>query len=175
MVEVGRLRKEKRKWIHAFSDVSLIFFFVNYSGYRRNLFEDESVSQFEESITMIEDLLNNRYLNSIPILLILSMSDLFEESLSDFYKFEKDYDSSMTPKEFLISKIRSNLSELKVTIFETCGFDRDRNNYLLELAQKKINGEILEEYYPYFFSFLKKYVMSSKLFDVHFCFSKDLE
>jgi hypothetical protein len=169
IVDVGGRRNERRKWIHAFSDTSAVFFFVNMSGYLRNLYEDPDTPHLREDVALFEELVNSKmFPRKTPFFLILTMSDLFEESLnfSNFESFEKDYDSMMTPKEYIISKFKNKGSD--VTIFETCGFDQERNNYLFELTRKKLKGEMLEAYYPYIQT---KPLLSSKLFDVNFLFS----
>jgi hypothetical protein len=170
ILDAGGRRNERRKWISALTDASVVFLFVNMSGYLRKLYEDPDTPHFREDVEMFEELVDSKFLRKTPYFLILTMSDLFEESLnfSNFGSFEKDYDSIMTPKEYIISKFKTKRSD--VTIFETCGFDQERNDYLFELVQKKLKGETLEAYYPYDFIQTKP-LLSSKLYDVNFLFS----
>jgi hypothetical protein len=168
-------RRERRKWIPAFSNISSIFFFVNITGFGRELFEDSSVNHLKESISLLDEFLRGRMFKGIPFFLILTKFDLFEECLdfSNFQSFEKECDTiNMTSKE-IISKLLNDQDKCRVTLFETCGFDKERNDYLFELAQKKINGELLDEYYPYDF-IQKKPVLSFQLFDINFLFLENI-
>jgi hypothetical protein len=168
IISPGGTRNERKKWIHCFDDVSCLFFFANLSGYRRNLREDPNTNHLDEEKKILGDLLNLRYFKNVPIFLILSKVDLFQESLDRFPLMEdihKDFDSSkMTPIEYIISKL--NPTNVEMTIFENCQFDLERNDFLFELMIKKLNGEKLEKYYPYKFSMKPK--LSPKLFDLNF-------
>ena len=142
------------------------------------------------SKTIIDDLLQfqnevNLISEETPIFLVFSMYDLFEESLSLFnFKDEycdKDetgfgesdfeiYNGEISPIEFIRRKFLRIRSK-NVIVFETCGFDLNRNEYLYELVGRKCRGEELNEYYPYR-KIDKKVTFQFPFKDVNFKFKK---
>jgi hypothetical protein len=170
IIVTGGRRTDRNFWFRSFDRISCVFYFVNLCGYRRNLREDNKMNNLNEDIRMIELLSSKIYFEGSPFFLILSMVDLYHESLEKTPFLEdihNDFNSSMmTPTEFLISKLNPNHRDL--IVFETCGFDLERNDFLFDLVIKKLNGETLEKYYPY--PIPMKLKLNPNFFDINFNF-----
>jgi GTPase SAR1 family protein len=87
LVDVGGQRNERRKWIHAFSNVTLIMFVASLSEYDQVLAEDSDVNRMKESLDLFEfictheSFYDRRRNQAKGIILFLNKRDLFEEKL----------------------------------------------------------------------------------------------
>jgi len=79
--DVGGQRAERRKWIHAFDNVTAIIFVTAISEYDQFLFEDRSKNRLEEALELFEEICNSRWFVSSSIMLFLNKKDLFEKKL----------------------------------------------------------------------------------------------
>ncbi|OKL58089.1 hypothetical protein UA08_06817 [Talaromyces atroroseus] len=61
IIDVGGRRSERKKWIHTFSNVSILFFFIDISGYDESLAEDEYGNKMQESFMLFDSLSQGRY------------------------------------------------------------------------------------------------------------------
>jgi guanine nucleotide-binding protein G(i) subunit alpha len=86
-VDVGGQRNERRKWIHAFSNVTLIMFVASLSEYDQVLAEDSEVNRMQESLDLFnficshDSFFDKRTNSAKAIILFLNKRDLFEEKL----------------------------------------------------------------------------------------------
>jgi len=77
--DAGGQRAERRKWIHAFDDVTALIYVASLTEYDEVLFEDKSKNRLQESLEVWEDLVNSLHFLQVPILLFLNKLDLFED------------------------------------------------------------------------------------------------
>jgi len=81
IVDVGGQRSERKKWIHCFTDVTAVIFFVALSEYDLSLYEDEETNRMHESLKLFDEICNSKWFAMIPIVLFLNKKDLFEEKI----------------------------------------------------------------------------------------------
>jgi hypothetical protein len=82
MYDVGGQRNERKKWIHCFEDVTAVIFVVGLSEYDQKLFEDHKFNRMTESLTLFEDIVNNKYFADSSVILFLNKSDLFQDKIN---------------------------------------------------------------------------------------------
>ena len=122
---------------------------------------DEKISKLEDDLSFFEDVMINRVMKEFmkeeinQLILVFSMHDLFEEALIrhplvDFYP---EFDSSKQSElEFIIELYLSKIGTYQrnqFSVFVKSGFDSERTEFFFELLQRKMDGEILDQYYPY--------------------------
>jgi len=81
IVDVGGQRSERRKWIHCFEDVSVIFFIAAISEYDQVLREDETTNRIQEAMNLFQEIANCDCFIKTPIMLFLNKNDLFREKI----------------------------------------------------------------------------------------------
>lgn len=77
--DAGGQRAERRKWIHAFDDVTALIYVASLTEYDEVLFEDKTKNRLLESLEVWEELVNSSHFLTVPILLFLNKLDLFED------------------------------------------------------------------------------------------------
>jgi len=82
LVDVGGQRSERRKWIHCFEEVTVIFFIVAISEYDQVLREDSSTNRLTESMNLFNEITTCQWFQPTPLFLFLNKSDLFQSKLS---------------------------------------------------------------------------------------------
>eukprot|EP00768_Dysnectes_brevis_P004404 gnl/Dysnectes_brevis/3163_a3946_1126.p1 GENE.gnl/Dysnectes_brevis/3163_a3946_1126~~gnl/Dysnectes_brevis/3163_a3946_1126.p1 ORF type:complete len:379 (-),score=35.62 gnl/Dysnectes_brevis/3163_a3946_1126:77-1213(-) len=81
LVDVGGQRNERRKWVHAFQDVTAVLFVCALIGYDQPLPEDPTISRMEESLVLFEGLVNGQWFKDTPFILFLNKLDMFTDML----------------------------------------------------------------------------------------------
>jgi GTPase SAR1 family protein len=79
LFDAGGQRAERRKWLHAFDDVTALIFVSSLTEYDEVLFEDKSKNRLKESLEVWEELVNSSHFTNTPTLLFLNKLDLFED------------------------------------------------------------------------------------------------
>jgi hypothetical protein len=79
VLDAGGQRAERRKWIHAFEDVTALIFVASLTEYDETLYEDHSKNRLQESLEVWGDVTNNAAFVATPVLLFLNKMDLFVE------------------------------------------------------------------------------------------------
>eukprot|EP01080_Neovahlkampfia_damariscottae_P007114 gene7114-11277_t len=122
----------------------MLVFVTNLTNYFKQGFECD-LELFERTIEVY-----TKKKKDIPVILVLTMSDKFQESLMyhDFQFIFEDYNYENTPTEFIKDKFL-NIYKQNVTVFVTCGFDFERNNLLYELIDEIRQGYTVDNYYAY--------------------------
>jgi len=130
LVDVGGQRNERRKWIHCFSDVTAVLFVCSLSEYDQKLSEDESVNRMHESLKLFEEICNNQFFFSTPMILFLNKRDIFAEKIKKIpltvcfpeYTGGNDYDKAT---KFISDKFLSKNKNSKRQIYPhlTCATD----------------------------------------------------
>jgi hypothetical protein len=64
------------------ADVTAIIFCVGISEYDQVLAEDHETNRMHESLKVFEEISNNKWFQSTPIILFLNKKDLFEEKIA---------------------------------------------------------------------------------------------
>ncbi|KAJ6543066.1 guanine nucleotide binding protein, alpha subunit [Mycena capillaripes] len=81
VVDVGGAMSERRKWIDAFTDNTMIMFTVSLTGYSRFLIEDPSRNEMQDSMLIWESICNAGWFRGTPIMLCFTKNDLFDEEI----------------------------------------------------------------------------------------------
>merc|ERR1712232_417410 len=81
MFDVGGQRNERKKWIHAFDNVTAVIFVAAINEYDQVLFEDNKVNRIDEALELFRQIADERAFEQIDIILFLNKSDLFREKL----------------------------------------------------------------------------------------------
>lgn len=88
MVDVGGQKNERRKWIHAFQDVSAIVYVFALTDFAEVLEEDGQTNRMKDSVQLFNQVINNRWLNKTNVILFANKIDLFaariEQDLAAF-------------------------------------------------------------------------------------------
>jgi len=79
VIDVGGQRSERRKWIHCFPDITALIFCIAISEYDQNLREDNITKRLDETFRVFDDVINNKYFKTKPIIVFLNKMDIFEE------------------------------------------------------------------------------------------------
>ena len=164
-------RSERKRWISLSENSDLLIWMVNLSNYYKLCYEDNKTSRLEEDLIAFEEYVNLPVFENVPVFLILSMFDRYEESLyhHSFSKFCPDFDKNKEdPNEYIKKKFQKKTKK-ELIIFEQYGFDELRIEVLSKLIIQKLNGGFVKNYYSYH-SKLKKF--SEDFHDVLFVYSK---
>ncbi|KAJ7314184.1 heterotrimeric G protein alpha subunit 4 [Mycena albidolilacea] len=81
VVDVGGAISERRKWIDAFADLTVIIYTVSLTGYSRFLVEDPFRNQMQDSLLIWDSICNAGWFRRIPIILCFTKNDLFEQEI----------------------------------------------------------------------------------------------
>jgi len=114
VVDVGGQRNERKKWLHAFSDVKAILFIVNCAGYNQVLFEDSTKNRMIEELELFHSVTHNPMFADTPIFLFLNKKDLFETMVCevDMKKTFPEYEGGKNLKpalDFIESQFKKQL------------------------------------------------------------------
>ena len=80
--DVGGQRNERRKWIHAFDDVTSLIFVAAISEYDQVLEEDDGVNRLTEALAVFQQSVNNSSFHSMPVILFLNKFDIFRDKVA---------------------------------------------------------------------------------------------
>lgn len=80
-VDVGGQRNERRKWFHAFDNVTAVIFVASLSAFDCTLFEDDLTNRMHEALKVFGDVLG--LFEETDIILFLNKSDLFMQKLAE--------------------------------------------------------------------------------------------
>ena len=148
MVDVGGQRNERRKWIHAFSNVTIVLFIMALSEYDQMLAESDHENRMKESIDLFRDICENKHFRNKSIVLFLNKKDLFEQKLKEtpLSSFFKDYngDNSFNDATKYVTKYFESLnknSKRKIYSHVTCATDTSA----MKLIFDTVRGTILQE------------------------------
>jgi len=83
VVDVAGQRGSRSRWIPLFSSANACLFVASLAGYNRYLLEEEEVGKLRifEALELFEDIVNQRPLRKVPIILFLNKVDLFEKEI----------------------------------------------------------------------------------------------
>jgi len=127
--KTGFPRRERKHWIHYFDDITSVLFVMDLDEYDHVLFEDETVSLLNESLTLFEAIVNSRFFAKSSIILILNRLEVFKEKVtkSPLGDYFPDYtggnDLNEAVKYLLLKFLRLNTSHRNVYPHVACSND----------------------------------------------------
>jgi len=80
---VGGRRGERDKWVHVYDGVTALLFCVALDECFLRLREDNSVWRIHESLSIFKDIIGNSSFRGVPIVLLLTKKDLFEDLIAN--------------------------------------------------------------------------------------------
>jgi GTPase SAR1 family protein len=83
LVDVGGQRNERKKWVHCFTNVSMLVYVVAISEFDQLCYEDDRTNRSMESLALFKDTVNNPFFKEIPVVLLFNKNDIFEEKLKN--------------------------------------------------------------------------------------------
>lgn len=111
LMDMGGVRSERKKWIHAFDNMDSVVFTVDTTSYCRRLIEDEEGNSMSESFCLWEAIANSRYFTEVNFFLMFTKVDLL-------------------PETFELSPITQYFPQLQATV-DSCGdMDQLIDSYL---------------------------------------------
>ncbi|GAW13299.1 hypothetical protein ANO14919_026800 [Xylariales sp. No.14919] len=81
--DVGGERSERKKWVHAYEDVSAVIYPVDTTGYEKSLREAENVDRMLEQFVIFESISNSRWFAQSSFIIVFTKMDLLEGYLKD--------------------------------------------------------------------------------------------
>jgi len=141
LVDVGGQRSERRKWIHCFEDVTVIFYICAMNEYDQVLREDETTNRLQEAMNLFQEISTCDWFSQTPIMLFLNKSDLFREKikrvpLKSFfanYTGENDYNLATKYLSDEFTTLSRKTSGLYVHV--TCATDTESIKFVFKAFQ----------------------------------------
>lgn len=81
MFDVGGQRNERKKWIHAFDNVTAVIFVAAISEYDQVLYEDSQTNRIDEALKLFDEICNSSWFSKTSMILFLNKNDLFRSKL----------------------------------------------------------------------------------------------
>jgi len=81
VIDVGGQRSERRKWVHAFDNVSAILFVVALPSFDQVMWEDDKINRLTDSLHLFEKIINLDIFIKKNIVLFLNKKDLFKTKI----------------------------------------------------------------------------------------------
>jgi len=96
--DVGGQKSERKKWIHCFEHVTAVIFVASLSCYDEVMFEDDRRNAMEDSLSLFENICNQRWFELTAMILFLNKRDLFAEKIESvpITKCFADYNGPQT-------------------------------------------------------------------------------
>ncbi|KER33874.1 hypothetical protein T265_00318 [Opisthorchis viverrini] len=79
--DVSGQRGARKKWIQLFDNVTAILFLVDSSSFDQTLREDRNQNRMVDSLEVFEQAWNNKYLQSVPMIVFLNKIDVLDEKI----------------------------------------------------------------------------------------------
>jgi hypothetical protein len=83
MFDVGGQRNERKKWIHAFDNVTAVIFVAAISEYDQVLYEDSQTNRIDEAVKLFDEIVNSSWFSKTSMILFLNKNDLFRSKLKN--------------------------------------------------------------------------------------------
>ena len=152
VVDVGGQRSERKKWIHAFEDVTAVIFLIAINEYDLKLVEDETVNRMHEAIQLWSDICNDKWLRKIPFIVFLNKSDLFKEKIEKLdmkmcfpdYEGGCNFENGVNYLENKIVSLNQN-SDRPIYTYITCATDTENIKKIFAAVKSIILQSILDD------------------------------
>jgi len=133
VVDVGGQRSERRKWIYCFPDMKALVFCFALSEYDQNLRENAQTTRLYETFKVFADVINNKYFNTKPIVVILNKMDIFEEKMKirHISKYHPEFQSTVSTKDAIeifkkkFKDLDKNSNIRQITFYDTIAINKD--------------------------------------------------
>ena len=73
IIDVGGTRSQRNKWLQVFEGCNAFIFLTSIGNYEKKMEEDESTFRIMDSLALFEAIINNVYLENMPIILFLQV------------------------------------------------------------------------------------------------------
>jgi hypothetical protein len=70
LIDVAGPRSERKRWAHCFTEVDAIVFCVDLSTFHYKLYEDETVTQYQQARHLFDDLINSKWFKGCNVILL---------------------------------------------------------------------------------------------------------
>jgi len=145
IIDVGGQRSERRKWVHAFEDLTSIIFLAALNEYDLNLYESSDSNCMKESLALFRCIINNKWFIDSSIILFLNKKDLLEEKVmfSNLIEYFPQYDGPpndpISARQFILGMYEdlNPRSEKSFSHF-TCATDTENIRYVFESVKDTI-------------------------------------
>ncbi|RDL41329.1 Transducin (Alpha subunit), insertion [Venustampulla echinocandica] len=81
LTDTGGERSERKKWIHAFENISIVIFAVDISAYDLGLYEDLHGNRLEEDLSLFESIAGSKWFVKSQIILLFTKMDILEAKI----------------------------------------------------------------------------------------------
>ncbi|KDE02377.1 guanine nucleotide binding protein (G protein), alpha, other [Microbotryum lychnidis-dioicae p1A1 Lamole] len=140
--DVGGQRSERKKWIHCFEDVNIVFFVVAISEFNQTLREDETINRVSEACVLFESISNSRWFIRSGLLLFLNKIDLLESKLqhtlfSDSFPDYRGRNTLVEVQQYMLSIFKS-LCRKTIYAHFTCATDTHAMKVVLASVENHI-------------------------------------
>ncbi|KAL8654601.1 MAG: hypothetical protein Q9210_001414 [Variospora velana] len=95
--DVGGSRAARKKWLHCLAaKPDYVIYVVDLGGYSQIVQEDHDTNQMCESLEAFEKVINSRFVEDLPVFLLLNKADLFERRIVQVpvSEYFPDYDGA---------------------------------------------------------------------------------
>jgi guanine nucleotide-binding protein G(i) subunit alpha len=143
----GGQRNERKKWIHMLENVSLMTYMVSIGDFDELCFEDDTVNRMEESVACFEEVVNSRFLPGVPIVLVFTKYDVFQQKCQtiDISLYFPDYTHGRSvekAREFFADKHLKQVKDFSrpISVHYLNGVDpEDVKNFILNIQENFLN------------------------------------
>lgn len=159
VIDVGGQRKERRKWISCFDNVTSIIFLASLSDYDLRLQESQTTNRMRESLDLFATILQYPWFKKKSIILFLNKTDLFEKKIphSNIADYFPEYKGPHRDAESAKAFIKALYEEKKPPPHEgpdathifphfTCATDTDNITKVFKDVQEIILRSYLNEF-----------------------------
>lgn len=131
LIHIHKLRKIE-KWLHVFDQIYLILYCIDLASYVKY---DGCVNVLQQSLIDLKDLLNNRKFNKIPIVLLYTNYDVFQQTV-------KTMSLQMCFEEYR-TQFYVDDGELFEEIENAFNFIKDKFSHILMTSNRKIFSHVI--------------------------------
>ncbi|KAF5403964.1 Guanine nucleotide-binding protein G(S) subunit alpha [Paragonimus heterotremus] len=107
--DVSGQRGARKKWIQLFDSVTAILFLVDSSSFDQVLREDRTQNRLMDSLEVFEQAWNNKYLQSVPVIVFINKIDVLDEKIhlgqriNKLYSFAANWLDTYEMRKFCLS------------------------------------------------------------------------
>ncbi|CAG5130130.1 unnamed protein product [Candidula unifasciata] len=125
MIDVAGQRSLRKKWIHFFTEVTAVSFFVSLTAVDEILEEDPTMNSLQDSLQAFNEVSHNQFLEKTDFILFLNKKDLFANKLKSTslsvcfpeYQGSQDMDSCLN---YIRDQFANNKPKNKQMYWHNC-------------------------------------------------------
>lgn len=146
IVDVAGQRGARNKWIPLFQSAQACLFVCSLAGYNRYLLEDKEKLRIHEALDLFEDIINQRALARVPIILFMNKIDLFERDLQHtslrkaFPQYSGPEGNAGAAATFVKHRFKKRVRDpnRQIVVHTTCATDTNQVGKILDSVTKII-------------------------------------